>query len=79
MLAQILHDLSYFSSALNCDWILAVELRVVPVHLGESKNLLANDSGRFIRLNNSDLDRLRDIVLQRKIGLLRKIDSYWET
>lgn len=32
MFAQVLHDLSYFPSALNCNWVLAIELRVVPIH-----------------------------------------------
>lgn len=48
MFAQVLHDLSYFPSALNCNGVLAIELRVVPIHFGKTKDFLTDYTGRLI-------------------------------
>ena len=61
MYIEIFHDLANFTRTYHRNRVFTVKLSVIPIHFGQSENLLTNYIRRGIALNNADFKWLRDI------------------
>ena len=67
--ANIFHDVSNLLRALQRDWQAPVHLGVVPVHLGQSENLVTEALQGRVLLVDRDLERARNVLAW--IGLVK--------
>lgn len=61
MFIQILHDFPDLSGATERDWVLPIQLSVVPVHFCQSEDFPGQKGWALLRTDDSQLKWLRDV------------------